>query len=505
MPHTLVKALESYIGGLVIPQGRFAGRPFTLFPWQRRFLRGAFGQPDDAALSLGRGGGKTTFIAALACACVDGPLAEPNAESLIIASSFDQGLICWRHVLRLLGPVLERDGVGVKGRFRIQDSANRATLTDTRTGAMLKVMGSDPRRLHGAAPRLLIGDELAQWPPTQIDAMLAALETSRGKIPDSRALWIGTRAASPEHPFERYLQGGVGYSQIHAAGPDDPPFQRKTWKRANPGLDHLPDLEATIRREAAAAKRDPARLASFKALRLNLGISDVERQHLLPVEVWREIEGQAERAGPCYWGVDAGTSAAQSAVAGYWPDTGRLECLAAFPSEPGLTERGQADGVAGLYSECHRRGELLQLGENACDLSALIAAALDRFGLPRKLASDRWREAELRDAIKGLGIGGGRLELRGMGFRDGAEDVRGFTRACLEGRVTPVPSLLLASAMADARTIIDPAGNAKLSKGTEGGRRLRARDDAAAAGILAVGLSERQPKRASGVYIGLAG
>ena len=505
MKHTIAKDLERYIEGLVIPQGRFMGQPFKLFPWQRRFLRGAFGQPGDAALSLGRGGGKTTFIAALAAATVDGPLAEPNAESLIIASAFDQGLICWRHVLRLLKPVMDRDGVGVHKRFRVQDSANRATLTDNWTGAMLKVMGSDPKRLHGAAPKILIGDELAQWPPGQIDAMLAALETSRGKIPDSRALWIGTRAASPEHPFEKYLRGGVGYAQIHAAGKEDPPFQRKTWTKANPGLDGLPDLEQTIRRESATAKRDPAKLAQFRALRLNLGTSDTVREMLLSVEVWREIEGQAEKSGPCYWGVDLGTSAAQSAVAGYWPDTGRLECLAAFPSIPTLQERGLQDGVADLYKECARRGELLTLGENAADVGGLLSAALDRFGMPRKLASDRWREAELRDAIKGLGISAGKLDLRGMGFKDGGEDVRMFTRACLEGKVTPVPSLLLSAAMSEARTLVDPAGNAKLAKGSEGGRRLNARDDAAAAGILAVGLAERQPKRSRGVYVGLAG
>ena len=505
MQHTVAKALEAYIEGLVIPQGRFQGQPFRLFPWQKRFLRGAFAQPDDAALTVSRGAGKSTFIAAIAAACVDGPLVEPNAESLIIASSFDQGLLVWRHVLRLLGPMMERDGVGVKGRFRLQDSANRATLTDTRTGAMLRVQGSDPRRLHGAAPRLLIGDELAQWPPAQIDAMLAALETSRGKIPDSRALWIGTRAASPEHPFEKYLTGGVGYAQVHAADPDDPPFQRRTWKKANPGLDHLPDLEAVIRREAAMAKKDPARLASFKALRLNQGVSDTVREMLLSADVWREIVGDAERAGVCYWGVDLGTSAAQSCVSSYWPETGRLECLAAFPSIPTLAERGLRDGVGPLYSECARRGELLCLGENAADVHGLLLAALDRYGPPKKIASDRWREAELRDAIKGLGIGGGRLDLRGMGFKDGGEDVRMFTRACLEGRVTPTPSLLLAAAMSEARTLVDPAGNRKLAKGSEGGRRLNARDDAAAAGILAVGLAERQPKRSRGIFLGVSG
>ena len=80
-----------------------------------------------------------------------------------------------------------------------------------------------------------------------------------------------------------------------------------------------------------------------------------------------------------------------------------------------------------------------------------------------------------------------------MGYRDGAEDVRQFRRACAEGKVAPAPSLLLRSAMAEARTISDSAGNSKLSKGAEGGRRLRARDDAAAAAILAVAAGVRQP------------
>ena len=63
---------------------------------------------------------------------------------------------------------------------------------------------------------------------------------------------------------------------------------------------------------------------------------------------------------------------------------------------------------------------------------------------------------------------GAELVVRGMGFKDGAEDVRGFRRALADGRVTPIPSLLLRSAMAEARTISDPAGNAKLSKSTQG-------------------------------------
>ena len=75
---------------------------------------------------------------------------------------------------------------------------------------------------------------------------------------------------------------------------------------------------------------------------------------------------------------------------------------------------------------------------------------------------------------------------RGQGFKDGSEDVRGFVAGCLDGKVRPAKSLLLRSAMAEARTVSDPAGNRKLSRKGEGGRRQLARDDAAAAAILAV-------------------
>ena len=44
-------------------------------------------------MSLGRGGGKSTFIAGIGAAAVDvyGPLVEPGAQTVVVASSFDQG------------------------------------------------------------------------------------------------------------------------------------------------------------------------------------------------------------------------------------------------------------------------------------------------------------------------------------------------------------------------------------------------------------------------------
>ena len=293
-----------YIEGLTIGQGRLAGQPFRVLPWQARFLRGALAPGvAEAALSLARGGGKSTLISAIGCAALDGPLAAPAAEILIVASSHEQGGIIFRHCQRFLAERIEA------GAFRQQDSVNFSRLINRTTGTMLSVKGSDPKRLHGAAPSLILADELAQWPGPRIDEMLAALRTAGGKIPDSRLLMIGTRPADESHPFAVALRD-ADYRQVHAAGPDDRPFQRRTWKKANPGLDAMPDLEKTIRREAKAAKRDPALMAQFDSLRLNTGTAETEVQTLLDAGLWKSIEGEAERAGACAWGVDLGTSAA---------------------------------------------------------------------------------------------------------------------------------------------------------------------------------------------------
>ena len=486
-----MNALSNYLSGLTISQGRLAGERVTVFPWERRFVRGAF-RPGmtSAALSVARANGKTTLTAGVAAATLDGPLAVTRGETVIVASSFEQARIAFEHVLAFMGAKVKD-----RKRWKVWDTAQQARIEDRETGARVRCIGSDPRRAHGLAPVLVLADEPAQWPTSTGERMVAALRTAAGKQPHSRFVALGTRPADAEHWFAKMLAGGADYAQTHAARKGDPPFQKRTWQKANPSLRYLPDLEDAIRAEATQAKRDPSLLAAFEALRLNLGTSDTEVAVLLDARLWAEIEGEAEMAGPCVWGVDLGTSAAQSAVAAYWPETGALACLAAFPCQPSIDERGRLDGVSGLYRECARRGELLTLGQRSTDIPALLQAALDRFGRPSRVVADRWREAELRDALEKAGVPSAAFEARGMGYADGGADVRAFRRACADGWVTPAPSLLLRSAMAEARTISDPAGNAKLSKGSQGGRRLRARDDAAAAAVLAVAAGVRQPAK----------
>ena len=496
---SLPAEIEQYLKGLKIGQGRHAGSSFCVLPWQSDFLRGGFGQADDAALSMARGCGKTTFLAGIMASAidVDGPLVQPMADCVMVASSFDQGCIAFRHLLHFMQPSIQK----YPGRFRIQDSANRATIQDRVTGARVVVLGSDPRRMHGIAPKLLLLDEISQWPVTSLDAAISALKTSRGKIQGSKGLWIGTRPGSENHPFAKRLKGiGVGYSLVFAAGESDDPFDVSTWRKANPSFDHMPDLAAVIRSEAEDAKKDPAELASFQALRLNMGTSDVVESVLLDPETWKGIEveeTELKRTGRFVLGLDLGSGVAMSCASGYWPESGALDCFGVLPFIPSMAEKGRQDAVGNLYQRMAERQELILAGQRVADVGRLLREVLRRWGNPSVIVADRYREKELLQELESAGFPVSDFVLRGMGFRDGSEDVRRFRKAILAGRVSVPVSLLLRSAMSEARTISDPAGNSKLAKGTEGGRRSRGRDDAAAAAILAVSEGVRRFKTGS--------
>ena len=141
--------LIDYLARLTISQGRRAGEPFVVLPWQRRFVRGAFAPGvQSAALSVARGNGKTALLSGIAAATLTGPLVVPRGETVIVASSFEQARIAFEHVVAFLGDKLDD-----RDRWRVWDTAQQARVEDRLTGARVRCIGSDPRRGIWACPR----------------------------------------------------------------------------------------------------------------------------------------------------------------------------------------------------------------------------------------------------------------------------------------------------------------------------------------------------------------
>ena len=265
-PGSVIPWLEA----LTVTQGEGAGGPLRLFPWERSWIDGLeASKRRTVGLSIARGAGKTTLTGSLGAAAVAGPWAVPRGLVLIVASSFKQARISFGHSLAFMKPIIADN----PDRWRVLDSEQSALIEDRKTGAVLEAREATPGSLHGPAPALVIGDEPSQWKATQSDRMFSALRTSLGKIPNSRALFIGTRPADGDHWFAKLLQrSGTTYQ----ADADADPFDEAQWHRANPSLRFMPELAATYLEEAEDARDDPSLLPGFKALRLNLGGADVE-------------------------------------------------------------------------------------------------------------------------------------------------------------------------------------------------------------------------------------
>ena len=509
-----VRATVDWIGRLKVTQGDGAGENFKVLAWQRQLIESLLRDgTTQLGLSIARGNGKTTFASMVLGAYFIGPLRQPRGNVYLVASTIQQGQIALEHLISALQLEDYAD------RFRVNYLSNaNCHVQDRRSNVTVRVLSSNPRSAHGIAPVLILGDEPAQWHPNRAEAMHSVLRTSLGKIPGSRLVCLGTRPESPDHFFSRLLkkpQSINHYAPLSEFIPDKDDPEKGEWREipkerlhedrfveaANPSLSALPTLRAQIQADYEDALAEPSLLAAYKALRLNGGTSDVTQNSLLDAEnvvtcesVYRLM--QDGRKGAYVLGLDLGGGTAMSGASAYWPVTGLAETFAMFPSEPDVIKRGSRDGVGGLYQSMVTEGSLLLSPGKTVDYALLLANCIQRWERPHVITCDRWRKNELSTALLKVGLGNVSIVYRGQGFKDGAEDVRLFRRAALEGNLGFPATVLLRSALAESRTISDPAGNEKLARGSDGGRRYHAKDDAVASLILAVAFGFRDYQNA---------
>jgi phage terminase large subunit-like protein len=483
-----------FLEGLHIPEGPRAGEPLRLAPFQKQFVRGALGEAvNTAVLSIGRGNAKTALSAGIALGALVGIWdPQPRREVILAARTRDQAQIAWRFVAALATSLPEEMQAGlVFRRLPRLEIEYRGEGGDH----FLRAIAADGKSALGSAPTLVLMDERGHWMADRGDELEHALMSGLGKR-GGRALIISTSAADDAHPFSKWLdeeQDGV-YRQEHRPSPGLPADDMDSLLIANPGAKHgigadLTWLEAQARRAIA---RGGSALTTFRLYNRNERISGETRDLLLTVDEWLSCEGELPaRSGSVVIGIDLGGSASMSAAAFYWPETGRLECLGTFPSNPSLADRGAADSVSGRYVEMANRGELTTLGDQTVPVAPWLAAVLRHVaGEPiAAVVADRFKQAELAEAMQRAGLTAPVI-WRGMGFRDGGEDCERCRRAAFDGQVKSAPSLLLRSAFADAVCLRDPADNIKLAKA-----RSKGRIDAAAATVLAVAEGARMLAR----------
>lgn len=487
-PTKAARAALKFLNRLTVPEGRLAGRKLKVGAYQRQFVRGAFANGTSVAvLSIGRGNAKTALSAGLALGHLMGEIApQPKREILFAARNRDQAKIAFQFLVGFIEGLPEEE----RGRFSIRRGQRLEVETSMNGGGLARVIPADGKSILGGAPTMAILDERASWEVEKGNSLENSIMSGLGKR-DGRAFLISTSAPDDVNAFSRWIDEPPPgtYVQEHRPEPGLPPDDLESLLIANPGSKEGigPSPEWLVAQARRAMARGGSALSSFRNLNRNERVAADDRSVLVTVDEWLSAEvapdALPERDGPVVLGVDLGGSRSMSAAALFWPMTGRLECVAAFPSTPSLADRGAADGVAARYVEMKDRGELVTMGDATVPLPDFLKAVVARLDgqAPAAIAGDRFRHAEFLEALRGANLDRVPAVWRGMGWRDGSEDVERFRRALFDGRVKCLPSLLLRSAFADAITLVDPAGNHKLVKGRSTGRI-----DAAAATVLAV-------------------
>jgi len=483
----------AFIGDLRVPEGPLHGQPFKLAPFQEAFVEGLLG--DDvmtAILSVARGQGKSMLSAAITLAHLMGVSdPQPRRQVIIAARTKEQARIAWEYVQAIVGLMPPEE----QARFTFRQAPRLEISYDGNGGGMVRAVAADAKNLLGLSPTFIVEDEFGHWHPDKGMQLHSALETSAGKR-SAKMVIISTSASGDDHPFSQMLDNPPPHSFIieHRAPLGMPADDLEGIKAANPGSEYGigPSLEWLQEQARVAIARGGQALTGFRLYSLNQRVSDAGKAQLLTVDEYAACEvgpdELPEREGAAFLGVDLGGSRSMSAAAIYFPETGLLSVLGTFPNKPGLAERGEIDGVKSRYEDMHRRGELSLSGESTVQIGPWLRQVWETLvgdAEVRALVCDRYRQAELQDALAAAGI---RVPVvfRGQGFRDGGQDVEAFRKAVFDGAVKTVPSLLLRSAAADALVVMDDAMNAKLTKARSTGRI-----DAIAASILAVAEGQR--------------
>ena len=458
-----------------------------LRPFQQKFIRGAFAPGvDTAVLSLPRGNGKSWLAGhLLARALTPGdPMHEPGKEYLLVASSLEQARITYHFVREAL--------VGTAKEYRWLDSSTRVGILHKSTRTRLRVLSSKAKSAFGlVGSPLLIFDEPGALEIVGGQLLADAVQTAQGKPGSSlRVVFIGTLAPSTAGGWWHDLVAAGSNRSTYVQALRGDPEKWDKWgeiRRCNPLTAISPEFRAKLLDERDKARRDPRLKARFQSYRLNAPTGD-ESTMLLTVSDFADMTKRAvpPREGLPIIALDLRGSRAWSAALALYRN-GRVEARAVAPGIPDLGAQEERDRVPrGTYSRLADQGVLIQAaGLRVPPAKALMGLISETWGEPSELICDRFRVDELRDAGVPCAV-----QSRVSRWSEASFDIRALRSHTKDGpfAVAECSRSLLAASLAVAMVKNDDQGSTRLVKKDTNNT---ARDDVAAAFVLAAGLFER--------------
>ena len=482
-------------------EGKWAGKPFILLPWQRALVGNLYGwiRPDgtrryrQAHILIPRKAGKTELAAALALYHL---LAddEPTPEVVGIARDRSQAKLCLKRACRMVEqePLLKQ---------RAEVYVNR--LVAPQTHGAYKVLSADAPSAHGLNVSACIADEIHAMENRR--DLWEAVMTSMGARRQPLMVSITTAGVlreSLEHDLfqyalricERTIDNPAFLPCLHYAETDADWSKEKTWRQANPSLGHTSTID-WYREEAKRAHDQPSYESPFRTYYLCQHITAAQRW--IRMSDWDKCKEELDMASlkglPCYLGVDLAQTSDLTSISAVWIDGDKIIVRNwNFAPEVGAAIRSRRDGVP--YLEWSRRGWLTLTEGDTTDYSFVVKQIemLVKEHRVRLIAYDPYNAQNLAQDLEAKGMNVVRVP---QSYLNLSTPTRMWERAVTGGKLSHDGNPVLAWAMSNTVLDHDASENPRPSK-----RKSVERIDPVVASMIAIAASLHDEKQANSIY-----
>jgi phage terminase large subunit-like protein len=324
-----IKAINWFADHVKHVDGKVAGRPFELRPWQAAIVGNLFGwkrKDEDGAecrryrrcfLYVPRGNGKTPLVSGIMLYVLfnDG---EPAGQNYLAACKREQAGILFRNIRGMV----EQDAELIAEVKIYGGDQQRSLILNADKFTFCKVIPGDGKGQHGGIPHAIAFDELHEQEDRQL---YEVFETSMAKKTRRQPLLLMLTTADYDRPSlcnEVYknaceVRDNGGRADrpglepsflpvIYEAAPEDDWTSEEIWRKANPNLDVSVSLRE-LREACRKAQENPIKENGFRRLHLNQRTAQDVR--LIPLKQWDacldttlKLEDFVGKA--CYGGLD---------------------------------------------------------------------------------------------------------------------------------------------------------------------------------------------------------
>ena len=464
-----------FIESLSHTKGKWAGKPFWLFPWQERVIRDIFGIVDEngkrqfrtAFVEIGKKNGKSELAAAVALYMLyaDG---EPSAEVYGAAADRQQASI----VFDVAKSMVEMTPALMK-RSKIMGATKR--IVNYQNAGFYQVLSAEVGTKHGLNVSGLVFDEVHAQPNRKLYDVLTK---GSGDAREQPLYFLITTAGTDKesicyelHQKARDILEGrkidpTFYPVVYGLSDNDDWHDEANWYKANPSLGQTITIER-VRDMYRDALDNPAEENVFKQLRLNMWVSSLTR--FIPEHIFSlgndPIDMAALEGRDCYGGLDLSSTGDITALALMFPprdESERYICLPFFwIPEDTIPIRVRRASVP--YDVWQKRGFLMATEGNVVHygfIEQFINDLNEKYHIC-EIAIDRWNATMLTQNLEDDGF---TMVPFGQGYASMSPPTKEFYKLLMEGKIQHGGNPVLAWMAGNVVVDTDPAGNIKCTK-----------------------------------------